>query len=134
MNKVIAFLRMVNHDWDDSFHYCGYIGIEKDDNVPVSYQSSCQIDDKTESYLDDYINVHGGITFDGNFNEVVPIIPITNIPENWYTYHCYGFDLNHLDDDITGTSVDFNFAKSEVLSMKKQMEALLDRISSSTGE
>lgn len=125
MNNVIAFLRIVGVF---GYHYCGYVGIKENDKVPRSLQGG-----GTGYTLDDEISVHGGITFDGHFNQENSIIPITNIPEDWYTYHCYGFDLNHYNDICSGINMDFEYAKKEVIRMKEQMEALLDRISPSTG-
>ena len=131
MNKVIAFLRLIsfdnNHRW-----YCGYVGVKDDSILPKSIQGSIDMLDDYPNSLDAKISVHGGITFDGTWNENIPIIPISDIPADWYTYHYYGFDCNHCDDEKI--AMDFEYAKQEVLNMKKQMEELIVHLSSSTGD
>lgn len=62
-----------------------------------------------------------------------PIIPISNIPDNWSDYHYYGFDLDHFGDDIDGISVDFDYAVKETLNMQKQIEELIAQYVPSTG-
>lgn len=130
MDKVIAFLREVGFD-DKHRWYCGYVGVKNDSKIPHSIQEDVNMWDNYSNSLDAQISVHGGITFDGKIKENVSIIPITDIPKDWYNYHCYGFDCNHFGDE--SIAMDFEYVKAEVLSMKEQMEALLDRISPSTG-
>lgn len=112
-------------------HYCGYVGVKDNSMLPKSYQATTF--EELESnpameHLDDYIRVHGGITFNGVFPQETSIIPLTDIPEDWHTYHIYGFDLNHYDDNETGISTNFDYAKNEALSMKQQMEELIQSL------
>lgn len=130
MNKVIAFLRLVSLD-DNRRWYCGYVGVKDDSMLPKSIQGSIDMLDDYPNSLDAKISVHGGITFDGTWDMNTPIIPLTDIPADWHTYHYYGFDVNHCDDEPITT--DFEYAKSEALSMKKQMEELIAAVSPSTG-
>lgn len=131
MNKVIAFLRLVNFDYDKCW-YCGYVGVKDNSMLPKSCQSSIKVLDDYSNSLDAKISVHGGITFDGTWEMDTPIIPISDIPIDWYTYHYYGFDLNHCNDKPI--AMNFEYAKQEVLSMKKQMEELIAELSPSTGD
>ena len=126
---IIAFLRHINHYGQN--YYCGYIGVKDSSMLPKSYQGSTfeDVEDNPEyNYLDDNIQVHGGITFDGVFPQETLIIPLTDIPEDWHTYHIYGFDLDHNDDKKTGISTNFDYAKNEALSMKQQMEELIQSL------
>ena len=131
MNNVIGFLRLVGYDYKHQW-YCGYVGIEDDSKIPHSIQGDLSIFDDYDNSLDAQISVHGGITFDGKWKENTPIIPITDIPKNWYKYHCYGFDFNHCNDE--SIAMDFEYAKQEVLSMKEQMEKLIEHMYPSTGD
>lgn len=126
MNKVIAFLRLVGFD-DKNQWYCGYVGVKDDSKIPHSIQGDLNMLDDYPNSLDSKISVHGGITFDGTWDMDTPIIPISDIPIDWYTYHYYGFDLNHLGDEPIATN--FEYAKQEVLSMKIQMEELIAELS-----
>lgn len=130
MNKVIAFLRLINFDNNHRW-YCGYVGVKDDSMLPKSFQGSIDMLDDYPNSLDAKISVHGGITFDGTLDINTPIIPLTDIPADWYTYHYYGFDVNHYDDKLIATN--FEYAKSEALNMKEQMEELIAAVSPSTG-
>lgn len=130
MNKVIAFLRLVTLT-NDICWYCGYVGVKDNSMLPKSIQASIKMLDNYSNSLDAKIFVHGGITFDGTWKMDTPIIPISDIPIDWYTYHYYGFDLNHCNDEIIATN--FEYAKQEVINMKKQMEELIAELSPSTG-
>lgn len=130
MNNVIAFLRIVGYD-DKHQWYCGYVGVKDNSILPKSIQGSIDMLDDYPNSLDSKISVHGGITFDGTWEMNTPIIPLTDIPADWHTYHYYGFDVNHYDDEPIAT--DFEYAKQEALNMKKQMEELIATISPSTG-
>lgn len=99
--------------------------------LPKSIQGSIDMLDDYPNSLDAKISVHGEITFDGTWGANIPIIPLTDIPADWHTYHYYGFDLNHCDDEPIATN--FEYAKSEALSMKEQMEELIAAVSPSTG-
>ena len=126
---IIAFLRHIKTQGMN--HYCGYVGVKDSSMLPRSFQASTfeEIDNDPEyDCLDNNIRVHGGITFDGVFPKETPIIPLTDIPKDWNTYHIYGFDLNHWNDNETGISTNFDYAKNEALSMKKQMEELIQSL------
>ena len=130
MNKVIAFLRLVTLD-DNNYWYCGYVGVKDNSMLPKSVQGHIYMLNYYSDSLDAKISVHGGITFDGTWRIDTPIIPISDIPADWYTYHYYGFDLNHCDDKPI--AMNFEYAKQEVLRMKIQMEELIAELSPSTG-
>ena len=119
---MFAFLRKVRFNEKDGgfHHYCGYVGVDDKSKYPISYNEA--LFGGQEDYLENYIKVHGEITFTGTFREDVDIIPLTSIPENWYEHFIYGFDLNHYDDDITGVSKDFEYAKEQALSLLHQLE------------
>ena len=126
---IIAFLRHIQGYGKN--HYCGYVGVKDSSMLPRSFQDSTFEDienDPEYDYLDNSIRVHGGITFDGVFPQETSIIPLTDIPEDWHTYHVYGFDLNHNDDNETGISTNFDYAKNEALSMKQQIEELIQSL------
>ena len=126
---IIAFLRHIQNSYMN--HYCGYVGVKDSSMLPRSFDASTFEDienDPEYDYLDNSIQIHGGITFDGVFPQETPIIPLTDIPEDWHTYHIYGFDLNHYDDNKTGISTNFDYAKNEALSMKQQMEELIQSL------
>lgn len=131
MNNVIGFLRLVGYD-DKHQWYCGYVGVEDGSKIPHSIQGDLDMFDDYDNSLDAQISVHGGITFDGKWEENTSIIPITDIPKNWYKYHCYGFDFNHCEDEPI--AMNFEYAKQEVLNMKEQMEKLIEHMSLSTGD
>ena len=131
MNKVIAFLRLVTLN-NENYWYCGYVGVKDNSMLPKSVQADVDMLDCYPDSLDGKISVHGGITFDGTWEIDTPIIPISDIPADWHTYHYYGFDLNHCDDESIATN--FEYAKQEVLNMKKQMEELIAELSFSTGD
>ena len=120
---MFAFLRKVRFGEKDRgfHHYCGYVGVDDKSKYPVCY-NEVPLGGHHEDYLDDHIRVHGGITFTSTFREDVDIIPLTSIPENWYEHFIYGFDLNHYDDEETGVSKDFEYAKKETLSLLDQLE------------
>lgn len=69
---------------------------------------------------DGLFDVHGGISFDGNFTEEKEIIPITEMPKYWWKYRIIGFDYAH---GIEGeSSVTFSDVKKETLSLYKQIK------------
>ena len=127
---IIAFLRHIRNY--DKNHYCGYIGVKDSSMLPKSSAALLAFEDIENNleynYLDDNIKVHGGITFDGVLSKDTPIIPLTDIPNDWHTYHIYGFDLNHYNDNEKGISTNFDYAKNETLSMKQQMEELIQSL------
>lgn len=81
MNNVIAFLRLVGFD-DKHQWYCGYVGVKDDSKIPHSIEGDSNMFDDYPNSLDAQISVHGGITFDGKWEENTAIIPITDIPKN----------------------------------------------------
>lgn len=132
MNNVIAFLRRIVRPGEEQlFHYCGYVGVKDASMLPLSSEGG---GDENQHLLDDEIHVHGGITFDGRMSIFEDIIPLTDVPKNWFTYHIYGFDMFHHDDIESGLSTNIEYAILETLSMKVQIEALIDKISPSTGK
>ena len=119
MNKTFGFIRKLNYGpftW-----YCGYVGIMCDNIVPISHQGGAYGDD----CLDTIVTCHGGITFDNYFNRDKLIIPVTEIPNDWFKYRCIGFDLNHFDDEKNGISNNFEYAKQEVLKLKEQIDNII---------
>lgn len=125
-HKVIAFLRHITfkHIYNQPYsYYCGYVGIKDANSLPDSVQRNIVMFDDFENSLDNKISIHGGITYDNTFIENVSIIPLTDIPANWYEYRCIGFDMNHVDDEAIRDNYDF--AKAEAISLKEQIEKLL---------
>ena len=132
MNNVIAFLRRIVRPGEEQlFHYCGYVGVKDASMLPLSSEGG---GDENQHLLDDEIHVHGGITFDGRMNRFEDIIPLTDIPHDWYTYHIYGFDLFHHADIESDMSTNIEYAVLETIRMKVQIAALVDKMSPSTGE
>lgn len=130
-NKVIAFLRCVNTPYNN--YFCGYVGVKDNSMLPKCFQNSgLEETVNGEILLDDLIHVHKGIRYAGTFNCYNPVIPITDIPSDYYKYYYYGFDLSHAGDEEICN--DYQYAKAEVLSMKEQMEKLIDRLCPSTGD
>lgn len=56
---------------------------------------------------------------------MTPIIPLTEIPQNWHQYRCIGFDLAHGDDIQNNVNTDYNFCVSETFYLKEQIENLI---------
>lgn len=124
--KTFAFIRKIVHNYQNphqNYHYCGYIGIIDDSKIPLSIQASNDLCDKEA--LDFKIEIHGGITFDCKLNSMTPIIPLTEIPQNWHQYRCIGFDLAHDDDIQNNVNTDYNFCVSETFHLKEQIENLI---------
>ena len=101
--------------------YNGYVGIIDGDSVPLSYQRENSNDSRPR--LDDMVLVHGGITFDGKFGGADDIIPLTEIPADWWEYRIIGFDCAHWKD--TEENCPFEFVKEEALRLRKQIEQLI---------
>lgn len=130
-NKVIAFLRLVNIPYNS--YFCGYVGVKDNSMLPKCFQNSdFEETVNRKILLDDLIHVHKGITYAGTCNCSTSVIPITDIPSDYHTYYYYGFDLGHFGDEEIGN--DYQYAKSEVLNMKEQMEKLIAKLSPSTGD
>ena len=101
--------------------YNGYVGIIDGDNVPLSYQGWNSNHNRLP--LDDMVFVHGGITFDGKFCDAEDIIPLTEIPADWWKYRIVGFGCAHWKD--TEENCPFEFVKEEALRLRKQIEQLI---------
>lgn len=67
----------------------------------------------------------GGITFDGKFDETDSIIPITEIPADWWKYRIVGFDCASFGD--TEENCPFEFVKEETLRLQRQMEEIINK-------
>lgn len=87
--------------------YNGYVGIIGGDNLS----------------LENRVLVHGGITFDGKFGGAEEIIPLTEIPADWWKYRIVGFDCAHWKD--TGENCPFEFVREETMRLRKQIERLI---------
>ena len=138
MQKTVCFLRCIYRD-DIIHHYCGYVGISDNDISVINNELLKTIDDESKELfiydaIANKISVHGGVTFYSKICKTTPIIPISAIPENWADYTYYGFDLNHYGDDINGIAKSYEYAKNETIDMQKQLEALIERYSPSTGD
>lgn len=138
MQKTVCFLRCIYID-DVIHHYCGYVGISNNDVSIINNELLKTMDNETKEWflydaIADKISVHGDVTFSNSFPKNTPIIPISNIPDNWREYHYYGFDLNHYDDYLNGVSTDFEYAVKETLSMQKQLEEFIVQYVPSTGD
>ena len=138
MQKTVCFVRCIYRD-DIIHHYCGYVGITKNDVSVINTELLKTISDKDKKWLEydaiaSKLNVHGGVTFSSNVPRTTPIIPISDIPNNWHEYHYYGFDLNHYGDDVNGVSTNFEYAVKETLNMQKQIGELIAQYVPSTGD
>lgn len=102
--------------------YNGYVGIIDGDNIPLSYDNS---NVNYDNSLDARVEVHGGITFDDRLSKEQSIIPITEIPVDWWKYRIVGFDCAHLGD--TEENCPFEFAKEEALRLQKQIEEIINK-------
>ena len=113
---VVAFLAKTSL-WG---RYNGYVAFKE--KLPLSIQGGC--DYENEPMLDEYIDIHGGITYDNpSISEKQPIIPITAIPEDFYSYRVIGFDTCHTLDMIEEWI--FEEVKNETLNLKSQIEELI---------
>ncbi len=137
--NIIAYLRQIHQYLDNgksSFYYRGYVGVKDSTNLPPT---KCHIKYRTDNYngsvLDDFVKVYGGIVSDNNGLTpwITSIIPLTNIPKDWYKYHIYGFSTEANKDAGIDYSTNLMFAIEETMNMKKQIESLLGN-DSSTGE
>lgn len=86
--------------------YNGYVGIIGGDNLS----------------LDNRVIVHGGITFDGKFGGAEEIIPLTEIPADWWKYRIVGFDCAQFGD--TEENCPFEFVRKEAMRLQEQIERL----------
>lgn len=102
--------------------YNGYVGIIDGNSVPLSCQGKHCYEDYDKS-LDSKVDIRGGITFDDKFDEQANIIPLTEIPTDWWKYRVVGFDCAHFGD--TEENCPFEFAKQEALNLREQIEKLI---------
>ena len=123
-HKIIAAIRKI--DYGNTYYYCGYVGVAQEyaDLLPLAYISTVSIE-RDEAMLDDFVDVHGGITFSGKLTDTTPIIPVTIIPPYYHKYHWYGFELNIHDDVVGEISKNFEYCKKEVLSLMEQIKKLI---------
>ena len=101
--------------------YNGYVGIIDRGLTPTAH----------EGLFGDYIaasgkiiSVHGHITYDSNASDFkIPhdgIIPLTEIPNEWWQYQVVGFDCGHWGD--TPEKWPFEEVKKETLDLQRQIE------------
>lgn len=91
-------------------YYCGYVEVPKDHVLYKAYYTDkmpSDIDPET-SMICEYFSVHGEITYDGSMGN----------PGTWW----FGFDCNHLDDNIC--SCDEAYVKRECESLARQLKDL----------
>lgn len=72
-------------------HLCGYVGVPM--WHPLYGLPYCNSDWDGFS-VDSEINIHGGVTYAGNFKDLKPNIKLS------HKYYFFGFDCAHLDDYI----------------------------------
>lgn len=123
-HKIIAAIRRI--DYANTYYYCGYVGIVQEyaNLLPLAYISTVSME-HDEAMLDDFVDVHGGITFSGKLTDTTSIIPVTIIPPYYHKYHWYGFELNFHDDVVGRISTNFEYCKKEVLSLMEQIKKLI---------
>ncbi len=100
-------------------HYNGYVWFSAD--LPDSWQSLASFD--REDVLDNMVDVHGGITFDSHFLEKTSIIPLTEIPVDFYKYRTIGFDCVHAYD--TEEEWTFEATRVETLNLYNQIKEII---------
>lgn len=103
----------------DGGRYNGYVAFNAD--LPDSWQGLTSFD--REDVLDNMVDVHGGITFDSHFLEKSSIIPLTEIPDDWYKYRAIGFDCAHAYD--TEEEWTFESTKMETLNLYNQIKEII---------
>jgi len=101
--------------------YNGYVGFSS--ILPNTCQGGA--DYELEETLDNMIEVHGGITYDGKVSEFTEIIPLTDIPKYWYKYRIIGFDCQHCYD--TQDNCTKEYAKKETLSLLRQIREIINK-------
>ena len=119
--RLFAFIAKHPRSNEPGFYggkYNGYVGIIEDTTNVFNYTNPCLF------CTDYYINVHGGVTFDGKLKPDTSILPLTDIPENWHNYRIVGFDCNHYGDEKKEWSIDY--VKEQTMSMMCQIEKHLD--------
>ena len=136
-NRVIAFLaespvyrnKKESHINDllfDCGKYNGYVGVHKDVRMIDSYMSGASFEEES---LDDYVNVHGGITLDEISDRFKTwlINPLTDIPkEYWKDYRILGFDTAHSED--TSDMWGYKEVKEETLRFKEDIEKYINNL------
>lgn len=140
MQNTICFLRVMHNCDRPIHHYCGYIGISNDNVSIINNKLLKAINDDEVKKLLEYDAITNKflsiemLLFYGKFDKHNPIIPISNIPDNWYEYTYYGFDLNHYNDNKSDISTNFEYAVKETLNIQKLLEELIAQYVPSTGD
>lgn len=119
--RLFAFIAEHPFSHEPGFYggkYNGYVGIIEDTTNVYDYTDNRFFD------TDYHINVHGGVTFDGTLKPDTFILPLTDIPDNWYNYRIVGFDCNHYGDEEKEWTLDY--VKEQTISMMQQIEKHLD--------
>ena len=127
---VIAFLMMnpCHHKYSRNMdniggEYNGYVAFDQE--LPPSWQGN--FSSHGDDTLDGMVKVHGGITFDSEWDALkdCPIIPLTAIPspEELKKFRCIGFDTLHYDD--TRDKWPIENVKAETLELMHQIEKLI---------
>ena len=80
---------------------CGYVGVS----------SKHQLYKKDYSEIDELINIHGGLTFSGDFSDKKQLKSLKDV---WY----FGFDCNHFEDNLNKWN--FEKVKKEVKKLARQ--------------
>lgn len=137
MNDIIGFLiKRYYSDNTTEYYYNGFVGVRNDSLLPPTKKYlQYRNDNFIGNTLDSFISVHNGITIDV---KIVPwnvsIIPVTDIPKDWWRYHLYGFSLNTNKDKELNINNNYEYAVKEVYHLRNQIEKLLNNNSFSTGE
>lgn len=96
--------------------YNGYVGFSKEIFNPIENLAE-----------EECFDVHGGISFDGNFGPEKEIIPLSEIPFEWWNkekYRIIGFNCAHGYD--TESDWPFGEVKEETERLMSQVKALID--------
>ena len=127
--KTFAFLR--ENPWFKKYKgefggpYNGYVGIVDKEHTPTWHP---ELFGDYISASGKAISVHGGITYDSSRADFhFPhdgIIPLTEMPDEWWQYQVLGFDCNHCDD--TPEKWPFEEVKKETLDLQRQIEGIID--------
>jgi len=107
----------------DGGKYNGYVGFKAE--LPTTWTKLAECSE--HNVLDNLVEVHGGITFDSNnINKLAAIIPLTDIPKDWYNYRIIGFDCMHCYD--TEENCPVQYIKDETMSLLKQIQKLINNL------
>ena len=101
--------------------YNGYVGIIDRELTPTPHP---ELFGAYISRSGKEISVHGCITYDSYMGDFeIPhdgIIPLTEMPDEWWQYQVVGFDCNHWGD--TPDKWPFEEVKKETLDLQRQIE------------